>query len=351
MMAALAVALLAKGEAMWVVTGPCQAIGECIQSPNYPSSYGNDEKCTIDGPAGMNFRVHAFKTEGGYDHLHVNGKGYSGDTGPPSGVLHAESIVWSSDSSVKDSGWKLCGGQAATTTPIPTIAGSTPCDAERRPTGLPGVEYDRRNDLIEAFNLPRNRLNDDHDYAFASTDDGSRYYRRNSDGYHVEYTPPWNFDLLAIDVDSVPTDWEDWEIAYHGTHPEFVPPIIREGLKVTSHTTHAKQYGNGVYLSPYAAVSYQYSGHKILHGVKTNVVFQCRVRPGSYNVEDTHNSPHPNDAYVVMDSNDVKCTGVMFTRSSTAPPSGHDRKAYDPSEAYQPCCARFDPSRLPEAAR
>jgi hypothetical protein len=225
---------------------------------------------------------------------------------------------------------------------------TTACYDEKRPSGLRGVEVDRRNDLIEAFNLPRYRLNDNHDYAFASTDDGNRYYRHNSAGYHVEYTPPWNFDKLALDVDSFP---RDWDIAYHGTHTEFVRSIILEGLEVTGHSTHGHSFGRGIYLSPYPAVAYSYSGHKILHGVKTNVVFQCRVRPGSYTIADTHASPHKNDAWIVTDSNDVKCTGVMFTRSSAIPPWGHMRIPYNPSKAYQPCCAKYDPSRLPEAVR
>merc|ERR1712060_624027 len=84
----------------------CTKVGNCIQSNNHPSSYGNNEACTISSN-NVAFTVDAFNTESGYDFLVVGGTSYSGSNGPASGS-YAGDISWSSDYSVTSSGWKLC---------------------------------------------------------------------------------------------------------------------------------------------------------------------------------------------------------------------------------------------------
>jgi len=92
----------------WTVTGTgCTAIGDCIQSNNHPSNYGNNEACSI-AASEVAIRVDAFSTESRYDFLTMSdGVAYSGNSGPPSGT-YSGVITWASDYSVVSSGWKLC---------------------------------------------------------------------------------------------------------------------------------------------------------------------------------------------------------------------------------------------------
>jgi len=90
-----------------VVAGDgCETDGNCIQSKNHPSSYGNNEACTIQA-WNVDVTVEAFSTESGYDFLRVAGSSYSGSSGPESGT-YSGTISWSSDYSVVQSGWRLC---------------------------------------------------------------------------------------------------------------------------------------------------------------------------------------------------------------------------------------------------
>jgi len=91
----------------WTVSGTgCSMSGNCIQSKNHPSNYGNNEACTINAGE-VDVTVEAFSTESRYDFLTVGGVQYSGSSGPPNGVISG-TISWSSDYSVTQSGWRLC---------------------------------------------------------------------------------------------------------------------------------------------------------------------------------------------------------------------------------------------------
>merc|ERR1719350_2160337 len=66
----------------------CTTTGNCIQSKNHPSSYGNSEDCTISA-WDVALTVDAFSTESGYDFLTMGGVQYSGTSatsGPASGT-------------------------------------------------------------------------------------------------------------------------------------------------------------------------------------------------------------------------------------------------------------------------
>jgi len=91
----------------WELSGSgCEMDGNCIQSRNHPSSYGNNEACTIT-VFNVPLATEAFDTESRYDYLRADGVGYSGSSGPPNGVYDG-TITWSSDYSVTRSGWRLC---------------------------------------------------------------------------------------------------------------------------------------------------------------------------------------------------------------------------------------------------
>jgi len=93
----------------WTISGSgCQQNGaSCVSSLNHPSSYGNNQACTVTLDGDVSISVAEFNTESGYDYLTIGGSRYAGTSGPPSGVYSGE-ISWSSDYSVTRSGWKLC---------------------------------------------------------------------------------------------------------------------------------------------------------------------------------------------------------------------------------------------------
>jgi len=92
----------------WVVSGSgCAIDGDCIQSNNHPSNYGNNEKCSVQLYGDISLSFDSFETEASYDKLTVGGRSYSGGSGPSNGP-YTGSISWSSDGSVTKSGWKFC---------------------------------------------------------------------------------------------------------------------------------------------------------------------------------------------------------------------------------------------------
>lgn len=84
----------------WVITGSgCDLVGDCIQSNNHPSNYGNNQECTVQLYGDIALSVAAFNTESRYDILTMGGSSYSGTSGPSSGT-YTGAINWSSDYSV-----------------------------------------------------------------------------------------------------------------------------------------------------------------------------------------------------------------------------------------------------------
>ena len=86
----------------------------CIKSPGYGGNggtqrYQNRQECTFDvNDDDYAMEVLDFNVEGSnYDYLKVNGQKYSGSITPHEKVPKGE-ILWSSDFSVTDFGWKIC---------------------------------------------------------------------------------------------------------------------------------------------------------------------------------------------------------------------------------------------------
>merc|ERR1711904_523998 len=143
---------VAPAEHMWKVeSGPCtmDAVG-CIQSPNYPSKYESNERCTITvtESIAVPIVVEKFKTEARYDKLTVDGVEYSGTTGPD-GVTPKEVITWYSDTSVTGDGWKLCPSTSTPPTPSPTTpTTSTSTIRASPPSGSPIWEVTAGNGCV-----------------------------------------------------------------------------------------------------------------------------------------------------------------------------------------------------------
>ena len=83
----------------WIVGGPCVVHGMCLESPNYPYSYGPNESCVASLPAFSTIRIHDFVTEKYFDPLTINGYRYSGI-----GLHRISTVLWSNISWSSD-GW------------------------------------------------------------------------------------------------------------------------------------------------------------------------------------------------------------------------------------------------------
>merc|ERR1712232_359487 len=124
----------------WVVAeGPCTIDGSaCVTSPNFPQVYGALENCIIlvNDTASKSIVVDQFSTEAGYDELTVNGKSYSGGDGPDD-VIPRGRIVWESDGTISQAGWRLCMNDVPTLAPTLPTSSPTPWPKTESPTVLP----------------------------------------------------------------------------------------------------------------------------------------------------------------------------------------------------------------------
>ena len=97
------------GAGFTVGSGSCVANGTCVQTPNYPSSYGTNEACSITADAAGTLAVEGFSTESGFDKLTLGGVEYQGTSGPSGVAVSAgEAMSWSSDHSGESTGWRIC---------------------------------------------------------------------------------------------------------------------------------------------------------------------------------------------------------------------------------------------------
>jgi len=129
---------------MWLsVTGPCSLTGDCVQSPNYPRKYQNNQACAIEvylKNVGA-ISVERFITESYFDTLTVNGVAYSGRNGPD-GITPTSTVYWNSDYSVRGRGWKLC--KTPEPTPVPTPPPPVPTPPPTPPACINGGGWGRR---------------------------------------------------------------------------------------------------------------------------------------------------------------------------------------------------------------
>jgi len=111
---------------VWELTGSgCSMDGNCVQSNNHPSNYGNSETCEVKLWGSIPLTFEAFSTESRYDFLTAGGTQYDGTSGPPSGS-YSGSISWATDSSVTNSGWRFCRTDSPSPSPVPTPPSPTP---------------------------------------------------------------------------------------------------------------------------------------------------------------------------------------------------------------------------------
>eukprot|EP00965_Chrysotila_dentata_P070514 2330626-Pleurochrysis_carterae.AAC.2 len=145
--------LLFPSSTFVVQSGNCtvSADGDCIQSPNFPESYGADEDCLIDLYNPTRLSVVFFQVEADvycdYDYLLVNGRRYCGDVGP-AGVVAQGQLIWRSDYIFVSIGWQIC-----VPTPLPPASPQSPPSSPQplqpplepptppMPPAAPGLKY------------------------------------------------------------------------------------------------------------------------------------------------------------------------------------------------------------------
>jgi len=116
---------------LWMIlSGPCTIRDGCIQSPNYPENYSNNQRCTIlvNETLAKPIEVVSFNTEYGYDKMYINGRPFSGRRNP-SKIVPRYAISWESDEDTTDKGWKLCPGQHPRGPAMFTVDGPCQVDA------------------------------------------------------------------------------------------------------------------------------------------------------------------------------------------------------------------------------
>ena len=95
---------------MAVINGSCSMDGpSCVQSPNRPKLYDNNEECVISVLSAGSLSADSFNTEANYDKLTINSVNYSGTNGPQGVTISAGGLIkWESDFSNIRTGWRLC---------------------------------------------------------------------------------------------------------------------------------------------------------------------------------------------------------------------------------------------------
>jgi len=108
-------------EDFFEMDGDCEIVDGCVQSSNYPGSYGNNEQCTImmlrdaDLIPGRRFDL-----ETCCDHLMINGVDVESTSMVPQSLTAGTTFFFTSDYSITRGGWQICFTEMAPETMNPT---------------------------------------------------------------------------------------------------------------------------------------------------------------------------------------------------------------------------------------
>ena len=90
----------------------CVIEGRCVSTKGYSSgtNYENNAACTISILRVEELSAEGFHTELDYDFVHLQGKDFSGESGPQSVmVFPGDEITWASGYLGNFLGWRICG--------------------------------------------------------------------------------------------------------------------------------------------------------------------------------------------------------------------------------------------------
>lgn len=147
---------------------------------------------------------------------------------------------------------------------------------------------------------------------------------RGSEGRTFYWPRGWRKLALAVMGRYESNHWLDrhngWSVAFHGTCGDWrgIKDIVEHGFKVRGGALtprNGELFGSGIYVSPDPEVAARYAEASPLttyEGDSWYVVFQLRVRPGSY-----REHWHARDqayCWVVPDARDVRPCGILLRK-------------------------------------
>jgi len=92
-----------------VEEGPCSVVGTCVLSPNYPLNYGSSQTCRVQFNSHETLHVDDFATENNFDSMVLDGKTYTGLSGPDQIEVTPDSVMtWETDFGTTHKGWLMC---------------------------------------------------------------------------------------------------------------------------------------------------------------------------------------------------------------------------------------------------
>jgi len=153
------------------------------------------------------------------------------------------------------------------------------------------IVHNQSDELFSKFRVDSSVFEPSYDYDFRNIKDGDSKFFRGGRQYHR----PCGYERKALRVlDRYPggNDWisrqdaRGWVNAYHGTLPISMNSICNNGLKAGGsdgvNLRNGAVYGAGVYCSPFIGYAKGYAPTVTIDGKKFRIIFQCRVRPGSF---------------------------------------------------------------------
>jgi len=178
--------------------------------------------------------------------------------------------------------------------------------------------HNTSGEVFDKFNVNKSMFDPSYDYDFRKIIDTTVFSRGGK-----TYFRPCGWFRIAIKVLGRYTGGDTWlgatdasgvwYNAYHGTAPTNIDPITEDGLKVGGKGVpikHGAAYGPGVYVSPLISYAKIYAPSVTVSGKNYRIVFQCRVRPGSFTEHALSSSG--NLIWVVADGKDVRPYGLCL---------------------------------------
>jgi len=126
--------------AFFEMEGDCEVVDDCVQSANYPGSYGNNERCDIrmlrdaDLTSGRRFSL-----ETCCDHLMINGVDVESADMLPNSLTAGTTFTFTTDYSVTRGGWQICFSEMAPETMEPSFM-PTEMPLSASPSQLPSKD-------------------------------------------------------------------------------------------------------------------------------------------------------------------------------------------------------------------
>lgn len=173
-----------------------------------------------------------------------------------------------------------------------------------------------RDDIIDELGLRERDFNSQYDYVYRDTSTPCR--RRGSENFIW----PAGWKKLALDLSHHSgSSWLDrndgWPVAFHGTSgddADVIKDIVRNGFKIrggSDKARHGEQFGPGIYCTPEPDFAARYAKNRPWEtdsGHTLEVVFQVRVRPGSF----TRHQHKYGDCWRVLSPSNIRPCGILL---------------------------------------